>query len=59
MNKTNIKHNQLVLCLPENQYQRFIGRTRTHHVVSDQPLSKEDVEVFRTNPDSMLEPEVA
>lgn len=46
----------LVLVLPDNYYKRFSGKTMTHHVQSAEPLSAANLEIFRTDPDSMMEP---
>lgn len=40
-------------------YSRFMGRERTHKVESDRALSRDEVEQFRRDPGSMLDPEVA
>ena len=40
-------------------YSRFMGRVRAHKVESDRVLSREEVEQFRRDPVSMLDPEVA
>jgi len=59
--QANHKSPTLLLITPVNRYRRFVGRTQTHHVVSDRPLTPAEVEDFRTSPDAMMppEPEVA
>jgi hypothetical protein len=57
----NHKSPTLVLVTHVNRYRRFVGRTQTHHVISDRLLTPAEVEDFRTNPEGMMppEPEVA
>lgn len=40
-------------------YSRFVGRKRTHKVEADRVLSRDEVEQFRRDPVSVLDPEVA
>ncbi len=58
-NELTIKPPMLVVMLPGNEYQRFIGKTKTHHVLANERLTSQQVEQFRVAPESMMEPEEA
>ena len=49
----------LLLIEPGNTVRRFIGKTQTHHVESDRPLTAPELEQFRVSPESMIQPEAA
>lgn len=45
---------KLVVCLPDNGYQRFIGKEQTHHIKADRPLVASEVEELRVDPEGLL-----
>ena len=47
----------VVIDVKNNQYQRFVGKTRTDHVKTDAPLDRLAIEQFRTDPNSMYDDE--
>lgn len=52
MNTLPIK---LVVCLPDNGYQQFVGACCAHHIQTSRPLTASEIERFRTNPTRVIE----
>lgn len=51
MKKTEL----VVIDSKTNQMRRFVGKNVTHHVTADGALDPETVEIFRRNPDFLLD----
>lgn len=47
----------IVLCEKENIYKRFVGKNMTHKVRAEFPMNQSEVEQFRVDPDSMIDPD--
>ena len=45
----------VVIDVKHNRYQRFVGKNRTDHVMTDTPLDRASIEQFRMDPNSMYE----
>jgi len=53
-----------LICIEKgNYYRRYSGKTVTNHIISDRPLTRREVEMYRTYPEvfisSTTDPEVA
>lgn len=52
------RHKPFVYIEPaRNYYARYIGRQCYGGFINDRPLDRYEIELFRTNPESMLRPE--